>query len=42
MTEDLRKKLDADDNVLTPQTVLELMREDFGIDESFTDRRPGW
>ena len=38
MTEDLRKKLDADDNVLTPQTVLELMREDFGIDESFTDQ----
>ena len=38
MTEELRKKLGAPNDVLTPGTLLDLMREDFGIDESFTDQ----
>ena len=38
MTEDLRRDLDAGNDVLTPTVLLDLMREDFGIDESFTDQ----
>ena len=38
MTDELRKKLGAENDVLIPAVLLDLMREHFGIDESFTDR----
>ena len=37
MTQSLLEDLEADNDILTPQTLLELMREDFGIDPQFTD-----
>ena len=38
MTDALRRELGAGSDVLTPAVLLDLMREDFGIDPQFTDR----
>ena len=38
MTSSLQEKLEADSDILTPQALLSLMREDFGIDPQMTDQ----
>ena len=38
MTDTLRRKLEASNDVLTPTVLLDLMREDFGVDPQFTDQ----
>ena len=38
MTGELRDELGAENDVLTPALLLELMREDFGVDPQLTDQ----